>query len=425
MRRKLVTDQTRCADANGLSSKNARFEFSVKSIFFESTTMMVRSPFCSLIRSLTRSRMRWSLAPMAAFWLAGAAWAHAPSEPPHQAFALGDLKLESGESIRDFSISYVTHGTLNANKSNAVLMVTSIGGNHHRIDYLIGPGKALDPAKYFIICTDAIGNGLSTSPSNSAVQPRMQFPKFNIRDMVNSQQRLATEKFGIQKLVTVVGASMGGMQALQWAVSYPERVDSVVPIIPLGRTPAWTTGVLEMLRQTIMADPRWMGGNYAASAPPEQGMRLWAGWLSGVITRTPGFQESQLPNASDAVAYLRGVEDNGWKRMDANDWIYQSWAYDQHNLGTTPGFNGDYPRALKSIKAKTLVLAGTGDLLNPEYEAMDAARYIADVRYVPINERRAMGHVSGAGISAPENELQNREAGNFLDVVTERGRKIQ
>jgi homoserine O-acetyltransferase len=96
----------------------------------------------------------------------------------------------------------------------------------------------------------------------------MQFPRFNIRDMVTSQQRLVTENFGIKKLVTVIGASMGGMQALQWAVSYPDMMDSIVPIIPLGRTPAWTTGVLEMLRQGIMADPRWIGGNYAADAPP-------------------------------------------------------------------------------------------------------------------------------------------------------------
>lgn len=353
------------------------------------------------------------------------ALAHSPNEPPHQSFLLGDFKLESGESIKDFSLSYVTHGTLNANKSNAVLMVTAIGGNHHRIDYLIGPGRALDPSKYFIICTDAIGNGLTTSPSNSKAQPRMLFPKFSMRDMVNSQQRLVSEKFGINKLVTVVGASMGGMQALQWAVSYPAMVESTVPIIPLGRTPAWTTGVLEMLRQSIMADPRWQGGNYAASAPPEQGMRLWAGWLSGVIVRTPGYQESLLPNAQDAIATLKSGQDAGWKRMDAVDWVYQSWAYDQHNLGTTPGFNGDYHRALKAIKAKTLILAGTGDLLNPEYEAQEAAQYIADVRYVAINSHRPMGHVSGAGISAPENETQNREIAAFLEVVTEKGRKLQ
>src|SRR4051812_24581903 len=89
--------------------------------------------------------------------------AHGPNEPAHQLYPLGELKLESGEAIRDFSISYVTHGKLNEKKSNAVLMVTALGGNHHRIDYLIGPGRALDPARYFIICTDAISNGLTTS----------------------------------------------------------------------------------------------------------------------------------------------------------------------------------------------------------------------------------------------------------------------
>ncbi|MDB5990819.1 MAG: homoserine acetyltransferase [Herbaspirillum sp.] len=353
------------------------------------------------------------------------AFAQTPENPPVQSFALGDLKLESGEAIKDFSISYVTHGKLNANKSNAILMVPSIGGNHHRIDYLIGPGRALDPSKYFIICTDAIGNGITTSPSNSKVQPHMQFPKFNIRDMVNSEQRLVTEKFGIKKLVTVIGASMGGMQSLQWAVSYPDMMDSIVPIIPLGRTPAWTTGVLEMIRQSIMTDPLWKGGNYPASAPPEQGMRLWAGWNSGVIVRTPGYQESLYPNAQDAIGFLKGVQDSQWRRMDAVDWVYQSWAYDQHNLGTTPGFNGDYHRALTSIKAKTLILAGTGDLLNPEYESQEAARYIPDVRYISINAQRPMGHSSGAGATAPENELQNREIGAFLDVVTENGRKIR
>jgi homoserine O-acetyltransferase/O-succinyltransferase len=357
--------------------------------------------------------------------LFGSAEAHSPNDPQHQSFPLGDLKLESGETIKDFSISYVTHGTLNANKSNAILMVTAIGGNHHRIDYLIGTGKALDPQKYFIICTDAIGNGLTTSPSNSKSQPRMQFPKFNIRDMVNSQRRLATEKFGISKFVTVIGASMGGMQSLQWAVSYPEAMESIVPIIPLGKTPAWTTGVLEMLRETIMADPKFMDGNYPADNPPEQGMRLWAAWLGGVIVRTPAYQESVLPNNLAAIDYLKKMEDAGWKRMDAVDWIYQSWAYDQHNLGATPGMNGDYHQALKSIKAKTLILAGSGDLLNPEYNAREVADYIPDARYVSINSEHPMGHLSGAGATAPENEMQNREIASFLDLVTDHGKKIQ
>src|SRR3989454_8538598 len=128
---------------------------------------------------------------------ASVALAHRPDQPPHQQYRFGDLTLESGEVIKDFSISYVTHGTLNAQKSNAILMVTAISGNHHRLDFLIGPGKALDTSKYFVVATDAIGNGLTTSPSNSRAQPRMQFPKFGIRDMVQSQHRLLTEHLGI------------------------------------------------------------------------------------------------------------------------------------------------------------------------------------------------------------------------------------
>src|SRR5207248_8027575 len=123
--------------------------------------------------------------------------AHTPQQPPHQLFGEGDLKLESGETIKDFSISYVTHGTLNAKKSNAILMVTAISGNHHRLDFMIGPGKALDPENYFIVCTDAIANGFSTSPSTSKTQPRMQFPKFTIRDRAQSQYCLLKDKLRI------------------------------------------------------------------------------------------------------------------------------------------------------------------------------------------------------------------------------------
>src|SRR5581483_4717725 len=102
---------------------------------------------------------------------AGSASAHSPSQPPHQSYKIGDLKLESGEVIKDFAISYVTHGQLNAKKSNAILMVTAISGNHHRLDFMIGPGKAFDTDKYFVVATDAIANGLTTSPSNSTAQP--------------------------------------------------------------------------------------------------------------------------------------------------------------------------------------------------------------------------------------------------------------
>ena len=355
------------------------------------------------------------LAALAACLAATTALAHAPNEPPHQAFDLGDFKLESGESIKDFSLSYVTHGTLNADKSNAVLVVTAIGGNHHRIDHLIGPGKGIDPANHFVIAVDAISNGLTTSPSNSKAQPGMQFPKFNIRDMVNSAQLLVKDKFGITKLASVVGVSMGGMQALQFAVSFPEMTRSVVAIVPLAKTTPWTTNMLELLRQAIMTDAAWAGGNYPTNAPPEKGMRLWARILNGGIVRTPDVLHADFPNSNlDVVKWQEGLADSGWKRMDARDWIYQSWAYDQHNVGMTPGFNGNYERALNSIKAKTLILAGEGDLLNPEANAKEAAKLIPGARYVSLKPRYPLGHLSGAPGQAPEVEIQNREIAAFV-----------
>ena len=202
----------------------------------------------------------------AALLLSLPAAAHTPQQPPHQAYSEGDLKLESGEAIRDFSISYVTHGTLNAKKSNAILMVTAISGNHHRLDFLIGPGKALDPDKYFIICTDAIANGLTTSPSNSKAQPRMQFPKFTIRDMVKSQHRLMKEKLGIDHVVAVVGPSMGGMQVLQWGVSHPDYMDALVAMVPLAKTPAWTVAVHGGLAQGDHERPRLEGRQLRGAA---------------------------------------------------------------------------------------------------------------------------------------------------------------
>src|SRR3954470_12520748 len=243
---------------------------------------------------------------VASMLAASPALAHTPSQAPHQSYKIGDLALESGEAIKDFAISYVTHGTLNAKKSNAILMVTAISGNHHRIDFMIGPGKALDPAKYFIICTDAIANGLSTSPSNSRLQPRMDFPKFSIRDMVQSQHRLLKEKFGIDHVVAVIGPSMGGMQVLQWGVSHPDFMDSLVAMVPLAKTPGWTVAVLEASRKAIMNDAAWNGGDY--EAPPEQGVRLWRDILNLLAARTPDMYAAQFKNGLDALPWMEAQE---------------------------------------------------------------------------------------------------------------------
>ncbi|MGT2480989.1 alpha/beta fold hydrolase [Methylobacterium oryzae CBMB20] len=313
---------------------------------------------------------RWAWALAAALIFAGLSpsGAHGPNEPPHRLEALGDLPLESGATIRDFAISYVTHGTLNADKSNAILMTTAIGGNHHRIDFLIGPGKALDTNRYFIVATDAIGNGLTTSPSTSTSQHGTAFPHFTIRDMVESQKRLL-DRLGITHLVAVAGASMGGMQALQWGVSHPGFTDALVALTPMARTSAWSIAVNEATRKALMLDPAFKDGGY--DRQPEQGWRLRADILQVLAARTPEAPARDRPTtprhpALDARAGGGGAQDRlRRQRLDRADLGLRP---PRHR--PDPGFGGDYRKALAAISARTLILTGgTLDLYNPVEEA--------------------------------------------------------
>lgn len=199
----------------------------------------------------------------AAGLLLGLTAAARAQEPGLQTFKIGDLRLESGEVIHEFGIAYITEGTLNAAKSNTVLMVTAIGGNHHRIDFMIGPGKGLDTDRLFVIKTNAIGNGLTTSPSTTATQHGPDFPHFTIRDMVESQN-LLLQHLGITHLVAAAGASMGGMQALQWGVSHPGMIDALVALTPMARTTPWSIAVTHATRRALMLDPAFQGPCRAA-----------------------------------------------------------------------------------------------------------------------------------------------------------------
>ena len=233
--------------------------------------------------------------------------------------------------------------------------------------------------------------------------------------MVESQHRLVTEKFGLRKLACVTGASMGGMQTLQWAVSYPDMVERAVAIVPLGRVTPWTLGVTRTMREVIMLDPAWDGGNYTSQ--PERGMKLWARIWAGLIVRTPAAHAAQFPKPTEINEFLDKTAETNWKRIDANDWIYQSWAYDQHDLGMTPGFNGDYHRALAAIKAKTLVLAAQNDLLNPEAEAKYVADHIAGAKYLTISPQKVLGHVTAGGVFPDDNAFLNEQIRAFLPAA--------
>ncbi len=347
-------------------------------------------------------------------------------EPGLESFRVGDLPLESGEVIRDFSISYMTAGTLNAAKSNAVLMVTAISGNHHRIDYLIGPGKGLDTDHLFVIRTNAIGNGLSTSPSNSATQHGPAFPHFTIRDMVESQRRLL-DHLGIKHLVAVAGASMGGMQVLQWGVSHPAMMDSLVALTPMARTSAWSIAVNHATRRALMLDPAFKDGTYTEQ--PAAGWRMRADVLQVLATRTPEAMRQQFKSPMDVLPWIEAQEAGVVKSgFDANDWIAQTWAYDRHNVGDTKvagaqPFGGDPLLALATVKAKALLMTGTMDLYNPVEEAIEAARAIPGGRYVAIPS--VQGHVAASPGFKPEDlAFINDTVRGFMAEVTNGWRTV-
>lgn len=344
------------------------------------------------------------------FFSIQAIFAHSASDPQHQSYLLGDFNLENGKVIKDCSISYVTHGNLNKDKSNAVLVTASYMGNHHRVDFLIGKGKSFDPEKYFIICTDAIGNGLSTSPNNSTTQKGMDFPEFSIRDMVESQYILLTKKFGISHLSAVTGASMGGMQTIQWGVSHPEFMDYLIALTPEGRCPAWTAAVMDVTIKTIKLDPAWKNGNYSVN--PEQSSRLRTDIVLLLMASTPdAMKQVYRDNPKDFLLSMKKSED-GQLAFDANNSIYQALAIINHNVGETKGFNGDYAKALQSIKAKTLLMTATLDLLTPVDESEELAKYIKKSKYVKIPS--VQGHFAATAKIPADVDFMNKQISGFM-----------
>ena len=324
---------------------------------------------------------------------------------PHQIFRPGDFALESGAVIRDFELSYVVHGEINAARSNVVLALSAIASTHHRLDFLIGAGGALDPARFAVIAVDAIGNGLSTSPSTSTTQPGIRFPQFSIRDMVESQRTLL-DHLGIGQLRAVVGASMGGMQALQWGVSHPDRMKHIVAMTPMAKTAPWAAAINETSRRAVMADPGWYNG----------GTRGWAAWvplmqlLSG---RTPQQLESEFASV-EAVQHWIEARTAWWlaQGFAPVDWVYQSRAYDAHDVGTTAGFAGDTARALASIRADALVLAAPLDLYNPVEAAHWAAAHIPTATLCGIPSE--WGHQAASAADQAAGTWLNAEIGTFL-----------
>ncbi len=319
--------------------------------------------------NLSRRRPLAVCAVLLFFNLAGVAGALA-ADGDLQSASIGDLRLQNGQVIRDCKIGYRTFGTLNAQKSNAILFPTWFTGTTQGLVGLVGPGKLVDSSQNFIILVDALGDGVSSSPSNSATQPHMQFPRFSIRDMVESQHLLLTRNLHIEHLKAVMGISMGGMQTFQWFVAYPGFMDKAIPIVGSPQLTSYDLLLWQAEKHGIQTDPAWQHGDY--TSPPVAGMAVAADIHSLALT-TPDYRVEHTPPA-DFPKFLKDTEASTLRSFDANDWIRQLQAMMAQNVFAP--FGGSQEQAAAAVKARVLVVAALQDHMVNPHPALNFARLI-------------------------------------------------
>src|SRR6266478_746599 len=276
---------------------------------------------------------------------------------------LGDFKLESGEVIRDCRIGYRTFGTLNSNQSNAVLFPTWALGTTEQLIGSIGSNKLVDSTKYFVIAVDALANGVSSSPSNSKLQPRMKFPKITIRDMVNTQHELLTKTLHLNHVRAVMGISMGGMQTFQWMVTYPDFMDKAIPIVGSPRPTPYDLVFIRAQLRAITNDPDWNNGNYTNNPA-----RVAEAEFLALILTTPDEYNKRMTREHLAGELDKAKTSPGF---DSNDKIRQLQAI--MTLDVSAPFGGSLEGAAAAVKAKVLVISVLQDRAVNPVPALDFA----------------------------------------------------
>jgi homoserine O-acetyltransferase len=324
------------------------------------------------------------------------------------------ISLENGASLSPVCVAYQTYGELNASKSNAILILHAFSGDAHAAgisqetgkpgwwDNMIGPGKAFDTEKYFMICSNVLG-GCQGTTGPSSINPQtgcpygLAFPVITIGDMVRVQKSLV-DFLGIERLLAVVGGSMGGMQALEWAVSYPDRVAAAIPIATTARHTPQQIAFNEVGRQAIMADLDWNGGNYYSGRPPGRGLAIAR--MVGHITYMSDesmrekfgrrLREKEKFGFDFSVdfeveSYLRYRGSQFVNRFDANSYLYITKAEDYFDLTNGTGSLAD---AFSRARARFLVISFSSDWLYPSYQSQEIVRVLRrsnhDVAYCEL-----------------------------------------
>lgn len=341
------------------------------------------------------------------------------------------LRLQRGGVLERVAVAFETYGELNAKGDNAVLVAHALTGSGHAAgftereevpgwwDPLIGPGKAIDTRRYFVISSNVLGGCYGTTGPTS-LDPAtgrpygVRFPRYTVRDMVEVQRRLI-DALGVRSLRAVVGGSMGGMQVLEWAATFAERVRAIAPIAIGARHSAWAIGLNEVARRAIMADPAWQGGSYPLERQPEAGLGLAraiamlsyrsfdsleqkfgrervAGTSNGGAGAAPEANgTSPTSDAADLAALDASFEIASYlayqgvklvKRFDANTYLHLTWAMDDYDVAEGRGRVQD---VLRRMTMPALVLGIDSDVLYPEVEARSLVEHLPNARYARIS----------------------------------------
>jgi homoserine O-acetyltransferase len=292
---------------------------------------------------------------------------------------MGNFLLENGKEIRDCRIGYRTFGKLNTSKSNVVVFPTAWGDYSGRMQYLVA-GRYVDTSRHFLILIDAFANGVSSSPSNSASQAKTKFPQFSIRDLVKAQYKFLTEKMNIRHVSAIAGFSMGGMQAFQWSVSYPEFMDKIITI---EGTPVvapydllWTSTYLEAVRN----DSAYQGGNYQTNPVLPTASRIVQ-----MVMSTPDLLYKTVKTDSFSIWLAMADRQNNF---DQNDLVWQVRACMTQDISFENG--GKLEEAAKKVKAKFLIITNKQDhTVNPQ----PSIRFAGLINAKLIVMDSEMGHI--------------------------------
>ena len=324
----------------------------------------------------------------------------------YRTFPLGDIELQSGAVLADAELTYQTYGELNAAGDNVIVLPTFYTGTHKRNVGFFGPGRAMDPARHFIVSVDLFGNGYSSSPSNTPAPfdgPR--FPNLSLYDNVACQHRLLTEKLGVRSIALVAGWSLAGCQSYQWAAQYPDLVRAIVPFCAAAKTSPHNIVFLEGVKAALEADQTWNGGNYDKA--PQRGLRafgrVYAGWaFSQAFYRQGLYRELGFETVEDLL--MDWEEDHlNW---DANDLLAKLWTWQNGDISANPLYGGNFEAALGAIKARAILIPCTSDLYFPPEDNAIEVGFMANAELRPYHS--AWGHC----VANPGNDPQFEK---FLD----------